>query len=132
MGEMIQKPDTNPIIIAIANWFGWSGLGYFLMGQKKKAIISIIIFLVGGTLTCGLLYMFCLVTAYDASVVVTSMRSIDLSPRMVAQLQQAGVTVIVYTLNTPTLWQKARQAGVDVIVTDDPRGMNHWADWLGS
>ncbi len=73
-----------------------------------------------------------LVTAYDASVVVTSMRSIDLSPRMVAQLQQAGVTVIVYTLNTPTLWQKARQAGVDVIVTDDPRGMNHWADWLGS
>jgi len=73
-----------------------------------------------------------LVTAYDASVVVTSMRSIDLSPRMVAQLQQAGVTVVVYTLNTPTLWQKARQAGVDVIVTDDPRGMNHWADWLAA
>lgn len=72
-----------------------------------------------------------LVTAYDATLVVTSMRSVELSPRVVAQLQQAGVTVIVYTLNSATYWQQARAAGVDAIVTDDPRGLGHWSTWLG-
>lgn len=71
-----------------------------------------------------------LVTAYNATLVVTSMRSVELSPRIVAQLQQAGVTVIVYTLNSETYWQQARAAGVDAIVTDDPRGMGHWATWI--
>ena len=66
MGEMIQKPDTNPIIVALANWIGLAGLGYFLMGQQKKAIISWVIFLVGGTITCGVGYIFAFVTAYDA------------------------------------------------------------------
>jgi TM2 domain-containing membrane protein YozV len=66
MGEMIQKPDTNPIIVAAANWLGLGGLGYLLMGQKKKAIISWVICIVGGTITCGLGYMFVWVTAYDA------------------------------------------------------------------
>ncbi len=75
MGEMIQKPDTNPIIIAVANWFGWGGLGYFLMGQKKKAIISVIVFLVGGTITCGLLYMFSLITAYDGYLLGQKLQS---------------------------------------------------------
>lgn len=66
MGEMIQKPDTNPIIVAAANWIGFGGLGYFLMGQQKKAIISWVIVLVVGTCTFGLGYMFVWVTAYDA------------------------------------------------------------------
>ena len=26
MGEMIQKPDINPIIVAIANWIGLGGV----------------------------------------------------------------------------------------------------------
>ena len=72
-----------------------------------------------------------LVTAYDATLVVTSMRSVELSPRIVAQLQRAGVTVIVYTLNSASYWQQARAAGVDAIVTDDPRALGHWATWLG-
>jgi TM2 domain-containing membrane protein YozV len=66
MGAMIQKPDTNPILVAVCNLFGFGGLGYFLMGQKKKAIISWVISIVGGTVTCGLLYLFAWVTAYDA------------------------------------------------------------------
>ena len=66
MGEMIQKPDTNPIIVAAANWIGLGGLGYFLMGQQKKAIISWVIFLVIGTCTFGFGYLICWVTAYDA------------------------------------------------------------------
>ena len=66
MGEMIQKPDTNPIIVAAANWIGLGGLGYFLMGQQKKAIISWVICVVIGTITCGAGYLFAFVTAYDA------------------------------------------------------------------
>ena len=66
MGEMITKPDANPILLAVLNLFGFAGLGYFLMGQKKKAIISVIVFLIGGTCTFGLLCMMCWVTAYDA------------------------------------------------------------------
>ena len=40
MGQMITKPDANPIIFAVCNWFGGGALGYFLMGQKKKAMIA--------------------------------------------------------------------------------------------
>lgn len=65
MGEMITKPDTNPIIIAVANFLGLGGLGYFLMGQQKKAIITWVVVLLGGFCTFGLLYMFVWVTAYD-------------------------------------------------------------------
>lgn len=75
MGEMIQKPDTNPIIIAAANWFGLGGLGYLLMGQKKKAIITWIITIVGGTITCGLGYMFVWVTTYDGYLVAQKLQS---------------------------------------------------------
>lgn len=42
MGEMITKPDANPIVFALCNGF-FGALGYFLMGQKKKAMISGII-----------------------------------------------------------------------------------------
>ena len=66
MGEMITKPDANPILLAICNWIGFGALGYFLMGQQKKAIITLIIVWVGGTVTCGLLYIWVLVAAYDA------------------------------------------------------------------
>ena len=75
MGEMIQKPDTNPIIVAAANWFGFGGLGYFLMGQKKKAIISWVIVMVGGVITCGFGYLFVWVTAYDAYLLGQKLQS---------------------------------------------------------
>lgn len=66
MGEMITKPDANPILFAALNWIGLGGLGYFLMGQKKKAIITWIITIVGGTITCGIGYLWVWVAAYDA------------------------------------------------------------------
>ena len=66
MGQMIKKPDTNPILVAALNWIGFGGLGYFLMGQKSKAITAWIVTIVGGAITCGFGYLFCWVTAYDA------------------------------------------------------------------
>lgn len=44
MGQMITKPDANPIILAVANFFVFGAAGYFLAGQKKKAMIA------GGTI----------------------------------------------------------------------------------
>ena len=63
-GEMITKPDTNPILVAVLNLFLLGGVGYFLMGQQKKAIISIVAFLL--TSWCGLGLVVACVTAYDA------------------------------------------------------------------
>lgn len=40
MGQMITKPDANPIVLAVCNLFFFGGLGYFLLGQKKKAYIT--------------------------------------------------------------------------------------------
>lgn len=75
MGEMIQKPDTNPIVVAALNWFGLGGLGYFMMGQKKKAMLSWAITVIGGTITCGLLYVFAVVAAYDAYLLGQKLQS---------------------------------------------------------
>lgn len=75
MSQMIQKPDANPILFAVANWLGLGGLGYFLMGQQKKAIIAVIVTLVGGIVTCGLGYLFSWVTAYDAYLLGQKLQS---------------------------------------------------------
>ena len=73
MGEMITKPDANPIVFAVLNAFVLSCLGYFLMGQQKKAIISAVVFVVfvilsGCTFGLGgiLLPVWMCITAYDA------------------------------------------------------------------
>ncbi len=64
MGEMIRKPDTNPIVVAVLNLFLWGCVGYFLMGQKKKAIMSLVAFAL--TFWCGIGFLIPWITAYDA------------------------------------------------------------------
>jgi len=64
MGEMITKPDANPILLAILNLFLFGGVGYLLMGQKKKGIIAIVIFVV--TSCVGLSPIAAIIFAYDA------------------------------------------------------------------
>ncbi len=64
MGEMITKPDANPILLAVLNLF-WAFLGYYLMGQKKKAIMSLIIGIV--LMPCmGIGGIWMAIAAYDA------------------------------------------------------------------
>ena len=65
MGEMIQKPDTNAVLIAALQWF-LPPLGYLLIGQTKKAVLSALIVYVGGALTCGLLVAANFVFIYDS------------------------------------------------------------------
>ena len=50
MGQMITKPDANPIILAAANFFVLGAAGYYLAGQKRKAMI-------GGGIILGLWFL---------------------------------------------------------------------------
>ena len=75
MGQMITKPDANPILFAVCNLFLFGALGYFLMGQQKKAIIAAIITVVGGTITCGMGYFVIWIFAYDAYLLGQKLQS---------------------------------------------------------
>ena len=54
-GEIIypQQPVKDPILIAVLNLVVAGCLGYFMIGQKIKAITTLVIFVVGLFLTCG-------------------------------------------------------------------------------
>lgn len=43
MGEMIKKPDANPILFGLLNVFLLGSVGYFLMGQQQKGIAALVI-----------------------------------------------------------------------------------------
>jgi predicted membrane protein len=44
MGEMITKPDANPILLAVLNGFIFGiPIGYFMIGQTKKGIAFLIL-----------------------------------------------------------------------------------------
>jgi hypothetical protein len=64
MGEMIQKPDTNPVIVAVLNLMLLGGGGYFMMGQQKKAMMSIGATLILSCTGIGMIIPW--LTAYDA------------------------------------------------------------------
>ncbi len=66
MGQ-IQKSDANPILLALLNLFICGGVGYFLMGQQKKAIAAVVYWMVGMFCTFGMVcFPLALLTAYDA------------------------------------------------------------------
>ncbi len=73
MGEMIQKPDTNPVVVALLNFFLWGGVGYILMGQKKKGIISIVATVVLACVGIGMIIP--IITAYDAYLLGQKLQS---------------------------------------------------------
>jgi TM2 domain-containing membrane protein YozV len=79
MGQMITKPDANPILYALLNG---CGIGYFLMGQKKKAIITAVIVFVAlpifSIITCSIgsiAYLACFAFAYDAYLLGQKLQS---------------------------------------------------------
>jgi len=65
MGEMITKPDANPIVLAVLNVFiCFLPIGYFMMGQSGKAIAAIAyVFLLSFV---GLGWLLSFIFAYDA------------------------------------------------------------------
>ena len=76
MGQMIQKPDTNPIVVALLNFFIAGALGYYLMGQERKAMIAGIIWVVLAIFTCGsFAAVWAIVTAYDGYLLGQKLQS---------------------------------------------------------
>lgn len=57
-------------------------------------------------------------------------RSDAVTREMVDEAHRQGLIVIVWTLNTPEAYQRARASGADGWVTDDPCGLRAWADNL--
>ena len=65
MGEMIQKPDTNPIVVAALNLIVCGiPVGYFMIGQQKKAIMTFLATVILGAFGIGFIIPW--IAAYDA------------------------------------------------------------------
>lgn len=81
MGEMITKPDANPIVFALANWIGFGALGYYLMGQQKKAMVALGLFAAAMALSvcsfgfCLPIYLYNFVLIYDAYLLGQKLQS---------------------------------------------------------
>jgi hypothetical protein len=81
MGQMITKPDANPIVFAACNLCVGGGLGYFMMGQKRKAMMAFGFNAVSFILTicsfglAGVLFFANWVFAYDAYLLSQKLQS---------------------------------------------------------
>lgn len=72
MGE-ISKPDVNPIVPAVLNWFGFGGVGYLYLGQQKKGIIMIVATFLLSCFGIGMIFPF--IGAYDAYLLGQKLQS---------------------------------------------------------
>jgi len=64
--------------------------------------------------------------------IVVDRRALTARPEVVDDLHDAGLRVIVYTLNTDKQWHAVTGLGVDGIVTDDPGTLDTWQRALAS
>lgn len=63
--EPIRRPDVDPFKLGLLNLLGGGGFGYWWIGQKRKAVQTWMIVVAGSACTCGTLYVFAFVAAYD-------------------------------------------------------------------
>ena len=74
MGEMIQKPDTNPIVAGLANVLICGlPLGYLMIGQQKKAVITFIATVALSFVGVGMIIPW--IAAYDAYLLGQKLQS---------------------------------------------------------
>ncbi|GAA2005327.1 glycerophosphodiester phosphodiesterase [Microbacterium ulmi] len=60
--------------------------------------------------------------------IVVDRRAVLDRPEVVDELHDAGMRVVVYTLNTDRQWGQVTTLGVDGIVTDDPGTLSRWQE----
>jgi glycerophosphoryl diester phosphodiesterase len=63
---------------------------------------------------------------YGAIAILTSPRSLEQNEHAVSDMHDAGLGVLVYTLNSERRWSEALAYGVDGIVTDEPSDLDEW------
>lgn len=61
-----------------------------------------------------------------AVAIVTSKESLVADPGVVERVHEAGLGVMVYTLNSSKTWSEAVELGVDGIITDKPLELDSW------
>jgi glycerophosphoryl diester phosphodiesterase len=68
----------------------------------------------------------------DVRGVIVNRAAVAARPEIVAELHEADLRVVVYTLNDDRHWDAAVQWGVDGIVTDDPGALDDWQRGIAS
>ncbi|GEP48241.1 hypothetical protein FVP74_10135 [Microbacterium saccharophilum] len=68
----------------------------------------------------------------DVRGIVVDRAAVAARPEVVAELHDADLRVVVYTLNSDRHWDAAVGWGVDGIVTDDPGALDLWQRGLAS
>lgn len=67
-----------------------------------------------------------LAAAAGAVALVTSQKAITQNPGLVKRVHDAGLGILIYTLNDSEKWADAVSLGVDGIVTDRPAELGQW------
>ena len=67
-----------------------------------------------------------LANEYGVIAILTSYASVEKHPDAVAQMHEAGLGLILYTLNKKGKWSDAIELGVDGIITDKPSSLDNW------
>lgn len=62
----------------------------------------------------------------QVSAVGARTKLFDGRPDLVEQLRPLGIGTLVYTLNSERRWKHAAEAGLDLVVTDDPVSLAEW------
>jgi len=73
MPSQITKADANPILVFILNWFILGCVGYFMIGQKQKAIAAAVYTCVLYIIGIGALIP--IITAIDGYQVATKLKA---------------------------------------------------------
>ena len=63
---------------------------------------------------------------FGAIAILTSPRSLEVNPSAVVAMHEAGLGLLLYTLNSDERWSEAIALGVDGIVTDEPSSLDRW------
>lgn len=67
-----------------------------------------------------------LVQKYTASAIMTRTEELEQRPEVVEEMHDAGLGVLLYTLNDRESWAEALALGVDGIATDRPSALDGW------
>jgi glycerophosphoryl diester phosphodiesterase len=67
-----------------------------------------------------------LVNRFGAIAILTSASSLERNPQAVEQLHEAGLFIVLYTLNGEATWTASLALGVDGIITDKPSKLDRW------
>ena len=67
-----------------------------------------------------------LANRFGAIAILTSPASLENDPTVVATMHEAGLGIVLYTLNKKGRWSEALALGVDGIITDKPSSLDKW------